>query len=60
MVDKSLFPCHKCGHQQNDHSKYFPNCYTCLDNKKQSYCEFERIPNLEFLEWIDKQKEKAR
>lgn len=57
MSDKSEYPCKHCGHKQNDHGKHFPKCYMCEDNKKQSYCRFERLDNLLFLEWLDKKGE---
>ena len=58
MVDKSNYPCKRCRHKQSDHSKRFPHCFACEDNHKSSWCHFERIANLEFLEWLVKQKEK--
>jgi hypothetical protein len=57
MVDKSNYPCRNCGHRQNDHGKHFGLCYACEDNKKMKCWTFERIGNLEFLEWILNQKE---
>jgi hypothetical protein len=57
MPDKSLYPCKKCGHKQNDHGRHFDYCYACKDNRKSSHCKFERIENLAFLEWLTIQKE---
>jgi len=57
MVDKSDFPCKHCGHRQNDHGKHFGTCYACMDNHKSGQHKFARLDNLEFLEWLSRQKE---
>ena len=58
MVDRSSYPCKISGHRQNDHGKHFGLCYLCIDHNKSGQHCFERIGNLEFLEWLDKTKEK--
>lgn len=60
MVDKSEYPCKHCGHSQNEHGKHFPHCFACEDNRKSGGHKFERIENLEFLEWMYEKKEKLR
>lgn len=57
MVDKSDYPCRRCGHRQNDHGRHFDYCYACKDTRKSSHCKFELLPGLELLEWVVKQKE---
>jgi hypothetical protein len=58
MADESLCPCKKCGHPRSDHGRYFDYCYACKDMRISSYCQFERIDNLKYLEWISTQKER--
>lgn len=60
MVDRSFVPCKHCGHSQNEHSKHFARCFVCEEDKKFSMCRFERLDNLEYLEWVVEQKESAR
>lgn len=58
MVDRSNCPCAVCGHRQRDHNKRFAACYECpfgRDISPQHY--YERLDNLEYLEWAYKQKE---
>lgn len=58
MVDKSNYPCRHCKHRQNDHGKHFGYCYACQDEHESGNHHFELIENLEFLEWVVKEKEK--
>jgi hypothetical protein len=60
MVDTSFVPCRHCRHLKNDHGKHFASCFKCADLKQDSFCEFERLPNLEYLEWILRQKGETR
>lgn len=58
MVDKSNIPCKKCGHEKSAHGSSFDIsfdiCWKCdaNDYNNVGYCNFERMDNLEYLEWL--------
>jgi hypothetical protein len=60
MVDKSFCPCRKCGHAQASHGKNFIICYDCSDLPNvKAFCQYERLDNLPYLEWVYSQKESS-
>jgi len=55
MVDKSFVPCKICEHPRKEHSANFGICY---NNKGSCKCwRYERVANLDYLEWCYNQKE---
>jgi len=63
MSDKSFVPCKKCGHPKNKHGISYNVCWKCpvQEYNNVGYCAFERIKNLEYLEWCYNQdKEKIK
>ena len=53
MPDKSFIPCKRCDHPKKEHSSHFGICY---HEKGTCKCyKFERIENLNYLEWCYEQ-----